>query len=54
MQRIQGELMQRGIAIAYMAAYAGLGPRGALRLAVFSTHTPEMIRRLLDQLRQLV
>ena len=31
MQRIQRELMARGIAIAYMAAYAGLGPEGGLR-----------------------
>ena len=54
MQRIRGELMQRGIAIAYMAAYSGLGPEGALRLAVFATHTREMIRQLLDRLRQLV
>jgi 7-keto-8-aminopelargonate synthetase-like enzyme len=54
MQRIQQELMARGIAIAYMAAYSGLGPEGALRLAVFATHTEEMIARLLDALRQVV
>ena len=54
MQRIQRELMARGIAIAYMAAYAGLGPEGGLRLAVFATHTEAMIRQLLDELRRLV
>ncbi|HUT09429.1 MAG TPA: pyridoxal phosphate-dependent aminotransferase family protein [Thermoguttaceae bacterium] len=54
MQRIQRELMQRGIVIAYMAAYSGLGPEGALRLAVFATHTEEMIGQLLDELRRLV
>jgi 8-amino-7-oxononanoate synthase len=54
MRRIQHELMVRGIAIAYMAAYAGLGPEGGLRIAVFATHTEAMIRQLLDQLRQLV
>lgn len=54
MRRIQQELMQRGIVIAYMAAYSGLGPQGALRLAVFSTHTEDMIEQLLDQLRRLV
>ena len=54
MQRIQRELMARGIAVAYMAAYAGLGPEGGLRLAVFATHTEAMIRQLLDELRQLV
>jgi len=54
MRRIQRELMQQGIVIAYMAAYAGLGPEGALRLAVFATHTDEMIEQLLDELRKLV
>jgi 8-amino-7-oxononanoate synthase len=54
MQRIQRELMQRGVVIAYMAAYSGLGPEGALRLAVFATHTGEMIEQLLDELRRLI
>jgi 8-amino-7-oxononanoate synthase len=54
MHRIQRELMRRGIAIAYMAAYSGLGPAGALRIAVFATHTPAMIDRLLDELRRIV
>ena len=54
MQRIQRELMHRGIVIAYIAAYSGLGPEGALRLAVFATHTQEMIRQLLDELQRLV
>ena len=54
MQRIQRELAARGILIAYMPTYSGLGPEGALRVAVFSTHTEEMIARLLDELQQLV
>ena len=54
MRRIQAELKQRGILLAYMAAYAGLGREGALRLAVFATHTPEMIDELLDNLRRLL
>ena len=54
MQRIQRELAERGIMIAYLPAYSGLGPEGALRLAVFATHTEAMIRRLLDELGWLV
>jgi hypothetical protein len=46
--------MARGILVAYMAAYAGLGSEGALRLAVFATHTAEMIDQLLDALRRLI
>jgi 8-amino-7-oxononanoate synthase len=54
MQRIQRELMARGVAVAYMAAYAGLGPEGGLRIAVFAPHTPAMIGQFLDELRRLV
>jgi 7-keto-8-aminopelargonate synthetase-like enzyme len=53
MQRMQRELMERGIAIAYMPAYAGLGAEGGLRIAVFATHTEAMIGQLLDELRRL-
>ena len=53
MRRIQGELMARGIAIAYMPTYSGLGPEGALRIAVFATHTDAMIGQLLDELRRV-
>lgn len=46
MQRMQRALADEGILIAYMAAYAGLGPEGILRIAVFSTHTDEMLEQL--------
>ena len=54
MQHVQSELMRRGVVIAYMPTYAGLGPQGALRLAVFATHTEAMIGQLLDELQRLV
>jgi len=54
MQRIQRELMRRDICIAYFASYAGLGPEGALRIAVFATHTEQMIGQLLDELARIV
>jgi len=54
MQRLQAELQQRGIIVPYMAAYSGLGPAGALRVAVFATHTDEMIQRLLAALCSLL
>lgn len=50
MQRIQRTLMDRGIVISYFRAYSGLGPQGALRIAVFATHTGAMIERLLGEL----
>jgi len=54
MCRVQEELMRRGIAVAYMSAYSGLGPEGALRLAVFATHTEAMIGQLLDGFARLL
>jgi 7-keto-8-aminopelargonate synthetase-like enzyme len=54
MRRIQEELMRRGILIGYMPAYSGLGPEGALRLAVFATHTEAMIGQLVDELGRLL
>jgi 7-keto-8-aminopelargonate synthetase-like enzyme len=54
MQRLQAELQERGIIVPYMATYSGLGAAGALRVAVFATHTDEMIQRLLDAFRSLL
>jgi len=53
MRRIQQELMRRGIAVAYIASYSGLSAAGGLRIAVFATHTEDMIQRFLDELRRL-
>jgi 8-amino-7-oxononanoate synthase len=50
MHRIQQTLMSEGIAIAYVKSYAGIGADGLLRIAIFATHTPEMIERLLAEL----
>jgi 8-amino-7-oxononanoate synthase len=54
MRRIQRELMRRGIAVAYMAAYSGLSSAGGLRIAVFATHTEQMIQQLLAELSRVV
>lgn len=50
MQRFQQNLTHCGILIAYLAQYPGLPPQGALRIAVFATHTEAMIVRLLEEL----
>jgi 8-amino-7-oxononanoate synthase len=50
MDRIQQSLMRQGIAIAYVRSYAGISAEGLLRIAIFATHTPEMIDRLLGEL----
>jgi len=52
MQRLHREMADRGVFVPYMSTYSGLGAAGALRLAVFATHTKAMIEQLLDELRR--
>ena len=54
MRRIADELKQRGLIIAYIASYSGVGPEGCLRIAVFATHTTAMLDRLIDGLRSVI
>ncbi len=54
MQEIQETLAERDIWIAYVPSYSGVGPEGLLRLAVFATHTTEMIDQLLGELASLL
>ena len=54
MHRIQKALMGQGILIAHIRSYAGVGSEGALRIAVFATHTDAMIDQLVDALRGVI
>jgi hypothetical protein len=53
MDRIRQELFNRGIAI-QRTNYPGGGTFSVLRVVVFSTHAPEQINRLLDELKKIV
>jgi 8-amino-7-oxononanoate synthase len=53
MKKVQKELMNRGIAVAYLK-YVGAPSGGVLRATIFSAHTEAQIQRLLDELRRLV
>lgn len=54
MQRVQRQLVSEGIIIAHARDYAGVGPDGMLRIAVFATHTPPMLERLVEALGRAV
>jgi 7-keto-8-aminopelargonate synthetase-like enzyme len=54
MRQLHQQLAADGILVPYASAYSGLGPEGALRLAVFATHTEAMIDRLLAALERLL
>jgi glycine C-acetyltransferase/8-amino-7-oxononanoate synthase len=48
--RVQTALLARGFAVGYIRQYSGAPPGGALRIAVFATHSAEQIDRLLAAL----
>jgi 7-keto-8-aminopelargonate synthetase-like enzyme len=52
MRRIQRELSNNGILISYLPRNIGLGSTGALRIAVFATHSPPMLEELTDTLKK--
>ncbi len=51
MARLQTALLARGVAIAHSRNYAGVDNEGALRIAVFATHTFGMIDELVEAMR---
>ncbi|MEX2213006.1 MAG: pyridoxal phosphate-dependent aminotransferase family protein [Phycisphaeraceae bacterium] len=54
MRRIQDALKDRGVIIAYIEHYSGVGPEGCLRIAVFANHTQAMLDRLIDGLAAVI
>lgn len=52
MQRLHEALRADGVIVPYLSRYTGLGPHGALRIAVFATHESAQIERLLAALRR--
>jgi 8-amino-7-oxononanoate synthase len=52
--RLQAELFARDICLSHVTSYSSTPPGGALRIAIFATHTTEQIDRLVAELGQLV
>ncbi len=51
---LRDALFKRGIAVEVVRSYTSTPPGGAIRLAIFATHTREQIERLVDSIRQLI
>jgi glycine C-acetyltransferase/8-amino-7-oxononanoate synthase len=49
--QLRNELFKQGIAVEYITNYPSAPAGGALRLAIFATHTPEQIEKLLAALQ---
>lgn len=52
--RLQGALFARDICVAHVTSYSSTPPGGALRIAIFATHSDEQIDRLIAELAALV
>ena len=53
METLQQELLKKNIVIQFIQ-YVGAGDSGALRIVVFSTHTPEQIDNLIYELKRII
>ncbi len=56
MKAIQEELFSKNIAVLYVPprAYSSVPETGALRIAIFSTHSQEQIERLVEEIKRLI
>jgi len=52
--RIQAELFERDICVAHVTRYSSTPAGGALRIAIFATHTEAQIDRLVGAIGSLV
>lgn len=52
MQSLHRNLAKAGILIPYSEAYSGVGPEGALRMAIFATHQDDQIDSMLEALKR--
>lgn len=53
LHRIQRELFKQGVAIEFVRSYTSTPAGGALRIAIFATHSQEQIERLLHAIQSL-
>ncbi len=51
---LQAELFARDICVAHVTSYSSTPPGGALRIAIFATHSDEQIDRLIAELAELL
>lgn len=54
LERIKTGLFEQGIAVTLVRGYTSTPPGGALRIAIFATHTPEQIARLVAAIQSLL
>ena len=54
LERIKSGLFEKGIAVSLVRNYTSTPPGGAVRIAVFATHTTEQIERLVAEISRLV
>jgi 8-amino-7-oxononanoate synthase len=53
LERVKAGLFEQGIAVSLVRGYPSTPPGGALRIAVFATHTAEQIERLIGGIKKI-
>lgn len=51
LEKIKNRLYENGICIAHVRTYSSTPPGGALRIAIFATHSKDQIQRLVESLK---
>ncbi len=54
LNKLRDGLFARGIAVEVVRSYTSAPPGGALRIAIFASHTSEQITRLVEEMRRLI
>lgn len=54
LERLRVGLFKQGIAVSHVRSYTSTPPGGALRIAIFASHTAHQITRLVEELRRLL
>ena len=54
LERLRVGLFEQGIAVSHVRSYTSTPPGGALRIAIFASHTADQITRLVEELRRLL
>jgi len=54
LSRLQTRLFEKGLAVEYVRHYSSTPPGGAIRIAIFATHSQEQIDRLLEEIGKFV
>ena len=54
LEHLRSGLFKQGIAVSHVRSYTSTPPGGGLRIAIFASHSPEQIDRLVHGVQELI